>query len=373
VSEKCLPAVRPYHPTTFLERGVSIPFTTPLLAGTRARPAEKQGLELVIPNPSGGRGVYIMAWTSISSLCCPTLHDRQLNARVAALTTVTPSVIRRVSREVAVEGLAGEEATASARKAAEHDKSDRLLANYLLLMALVGQVNIVRQPQRSTVRSDGLELQARARIAVETIAPRLGRTTNWVASALEAIADSMASIGIDNTGSESSRVPRLIKLLEHCSTEIAAWSGAQASEDQAAYAEMICSVADYTLSLAGDTLLHARALTNDVVGLLRSWAADPDRIVRLAGRPEWLLDGWEQICMLWTLAKDDAGRRAALVEMIQQVPVLPREAREWTDLAVETDASMSRRRLIPLNEDWQSGATVFELIARNEHMRALTC
>src|ERR1700712_5461419 len=54
--------MRPYHPTTFLERGVAVPFTTPMLAGTRARPAEKQGLELVIPNPSGGRGVYIMAW-----------------------------------------------------------------------------------------------------------------------------------------------------------------------------------------------------------------------------------------------------------------------------------------------------------------------
>src|ERR1700712_948232 len=103
VSESRLPLIRPYHPVTFLERGVAVPFTTPMLAGTRARPADKGGLELVIPNPSGGRGVYIMAWTSISALCTPTLHDRQLNERIATLTNVTPHTIRQVGREVAHE------------------------------------------------------------------------------------------------------------------------------------------------------------------------------------------------------------------------------------------------------------------------------
>jgi hypothetical protein len=372
VSEKCLPPVLPYHPTTFLERGVAVPFTTPLLAGTRARPAEKQGVELVIPNPSGGRGVYIMAWTSISSLCCPTLHDRQLNERIATLATVTPSIIRRVAREVAAEGLAGEEAIDAARKAAEHDKGDRLVANYLLLMALVGQVNVALAPNKPRGGLDPAEMQQRARIAVNIIAPRLGRSTNWVAAALEGIADAMASIGID-ASSATSRVPRLLKQLQDCSREVADWSRAQPSDDQASYAEMICSVADCTLTLAQSTLLQARALTNDVVGLLRSWATDPDRVVRLAGRPEWLLDGWEQICFLWSFAHDDAARRGALVEMVQLLPALPREAREWTDLVLEAEISVRLRRLIPLNEDWRSGATVFDLIARNEHIRALTC
>jgi hypothetical protein len=372
VSEKSLPPVLPYHPTTFVERGVAVPFTTPLLAGTRARPAEKQGVELVIPNPAGGRGVYIMAWTSISSLCCPTLHDRQLNERIATLTTVTPSIIRRVAREVAAEGLAGEEAIDAARKAAEHDRGDRLVANYLLLMALVGQVNVTLASDKSPRAPDPAQTQERARIAVNIIAPRLGRSAHWVAAALEGIGDAMASIGID-VNSTTSRVPRLLKLLQDCLREVADWSRAQQSDDQASYAEMICSVADCTLTLAQSTLLQARTLTNDVVGLLRSWAIDPDRVVRLAGRPEWLLDGWEQICLLWSFADDDGARRGALVEMVQLLPVLPREAREWTDLVLETEISVRLRRLIPLNEDWRSGATVFDLIARNEHIRALTC
>ena len=370
--EKCLPPMRPYHPTTFLERGVAVPFTTPMLAGTRARPAEKQGLELVIPNPSGGRGVYIMAWTGISSLCCPTVHDRQLNERIASLSSVTPSVIRRVGREIAAEGLAGEAAMAAALKSAEVDKGDRLVANYLLLMALVGQVNVSSPMQKSGNPLDPVEIQRRAKFAVDLVAPRLGRSPNWIATALEAIADTMAVIGI-NASNVTSRVPRLVEQLRHCSREIADWSSGLASEDQASYAEMICSVADFTLTVAESTLSHAWSLTNDVVGLLRAWSADPEPVVRIAGRPEWLLDGWEQICLLWKFAADDAARRAALVEMVQLVPVLPREAREWSDLVREVEISMRLRRSIPLNEDWRTGATVFDLIARNEHMRALAC
>jgi hypothetical protein len=372
VSEKSLPPVLPYHPTTFVERGVAVPFTTPLLAGTRARPAAKQGVELVIPNPAGGRGVYIMAWTSISSLCCPTFHDRQLNERIAILSTVTPSIIRHIGRQIAAEGLAGEEAMDAARKATEFDQGDRVGANYLLLVALVGQVDAVPASQGPGGRPDMAEMQRRARLAVNIIAPRIGQSTHWVATALEAIANTMAANGI-NVGSATSRSPRLVERLRQCSTEVAAWSSSQKSEDLASYAEMICTVADFTLSVAESTLARARGLMDDVVELLRSWAVDPEPVIRIAGRPEWLLDGWEQICLLWEFAKDDAARRAALVEMAQLVPVMPREAREWSDVLAKVETSVMRRRLIPINEDWRTGATVFELIARNEHMRALTC
>jgi hypothetical protein len=372
VLDSRLPPVQPYHPATFLERGVAVPFTTPLLAGTRARPTDKGGLELVIPNPSGGRGVYIMSWTSIAALCSPTLHDRQLNERIATLKHVTPATIRRIARELSAEGLAGEEAMDAARAADQNDKGDRLVANYLLLLTLIGQVGGLSPGQESGALMDQSEVQRLAQQTVSTIAPRLGRSTNWVASALENIADAMAGIGI-NVTSTTSRLSRLVESLRCCSGEIAAWSGTQQSDDQAAYAEMICAVADFTLSLADAALAQARALTNNVVSLLRTWAVDPQPTMRLAGRPEWLLDGWEPICVLWHFATDNAARRAALVEMAQLIPTLPREVRDWSDMFWEADIPLRLRRLIPLNEDWRTGATVFALIARNEKIRAATC
>jgi hypothetical protein len=110
-----------------------------------------------------------------------------------------------------------------------------------------------------------------------------------------------------------------------------------------------------------------------MVGLLRGWAADPEAIRWLAGRPEWLLDGWEQICLIWGYAQDDATRRVALAEMVQLVPVLPREVKDWTDIAPDIDIAVRLRRMVRLNEDWRTGATVFDLIARNEHLRAAMC
>ena len=133
MTEGSLPPIQAYHPMTFQERGVLIPFTTPLLGGTRARPGEKSGLELVIPNPSGGSGVYIMGWSAITALCRPTLHDRQLSERVAAISHILPSTIKRVAREVATEGLAGEEAAKAALTAENADQHDRTATNLLLL------------------------------------------------------------------------------------------------------------------------------------------------------------------------------------------------------------------------------------------------
>ena len=370
-SQTQLPPVQPYNPTTFLERGVAVPFTTPLLSGTRARPAEKQGLELVIPNPSGGRGSYIMPWASITALCRPTLHDKMLNARIAGLKSVTPGIIRRVGREIAAEGLAGEEAMEAARSAAVTDKDDRLVTNYRLLMTLIEQVNIIPATQDDIAETPSLELERRAKLTIAGVAPRLGQSITWVATALEALADVMENIGV-GAASITGRSPRLVGMLRKTSTEISEWSRTQRAEDQASYARMVCTVADFTLALAQELLGRSHALLTDMVSLLRHWAADPEAIVRLAGRPEWLLDGWEQICLIWGDAQDDAGRRAALVEIAGLVPVLPREVNDWCDATPHPDGTLRFRRLVRGNEDWRTGATIFNLIARNERFRAVT-
>jgi hypothetical protein len=70
--------VESFLPATFLERGVAVPFTTPQLNGARARPGERRPLELIIPNPSGGRGVYILPLEGIHDFCTLTINDRRL-------------------------------------------------------------------------------------------------------------------------------------------------------------------------------------------------------------------------------------------------------------------------------------------------------
>lgn len=368
MSEFQLPPIQAYHPTTFQERGVLIPFTTPLLEGTRARPGDKSGLELVIPNPSGGPGVYILGWNAIPAICRPTLHDRQLSERIAAIPNITPSTIRRVARSVAAEGLAGEDAMEAALAAGETEKNDRTVTNFLLLMALVDQVALFK----GASGSDEPDLETRARASVARIAPRLGRSPDWIASALESLGDVLAPVGFPGQPNPP-RVTRSMSMLRETCADLAAWSRSQKAEDQSAYVEMICTAADHSLLLVDEAVAQARQLSANLTELLQRWGNDAGAVVRFATRPEWLLDGWEQICLIWRCAQDVPARRSALAEIAPLVPVLPKEARDWSKIALDVEAVGRWRRTIPLNEDWRTGVTVFDLVARNEYIRAATC
>src|SRR6185437_16681434 len=86
--------IESFLPTTFLERGVSVPFTTPQLNGARVRPGERKPLELIIPNPSGGRGVYVVPLGNVQDFCSLTVSDRRLADAITRVRGITPSTIR---------------------------------------------------------------------------------------------------------------------------------------------------------------------------------------------------------------------------------------------------------------------------------------
>jgi hypothetical protein len=367
MSELHLPPIQPYSPTTFLERGVAVPFTTPRLYGSRIRPTPRGSVELILPNPSGSHGVYVLAWDSLPVFCRPTVHDRQLIARMATLTAVTPGSIRRVARAIAAEGMAGEEAMEAALANIDASKDELVVTNYLLLMALVDQVDAAEATGAPDASMQDVERRAQKTIA--RIAPRIGRSPDWIATSLEALAEVLCDIGI-GAQSATTRVRRTLDLLRDVRAEIGAWSRLNDDAAWAGYAEMICTVAEMTLSLATTRFQQAQALTADPIKLLRTWATDPDAVIQIAGRPEWLLDGWDQICLLWRQAVHPAAQRAAVAEIAQLVPVLPREARGGDSTPPELESLPILRGDVPLNQDWRTGEVVLDLIARNEHLRA---
>jgi hypothetical protein len=255
---------------------------------------------------------------------------------------------------------------ALARMAAS--KNELLVANYTLLMALIAQAD--GSGADTILEASTQDLKHRAQKAVARIAPRIGKPAAWVANSLEALAEILHHIGV-NARVSGARVRRLIGSLSEVRTEIAVWSRGAGDDELASCAEMVCDVADVTMSLATTTFDAAHALTADPAGLLRTWATDPDMVTRLVGRPEWLLDGWDQICLLWREATNSTARRAALAEITQLLPVLPREANDWIGSSLDSEKLARLRRVIPLNENWRTGAIAFELLARNERLRAL--
>lgn len=362
-----------YQPATFLERGVAMPFTTPQLAGARTRPDKREQLEVILPNPAGGRGVYVLPWAGVRELCRPTVHDARLQQLVAELKVVTPSLIRRLARQVAAEGLAGREAQRAAAVVSEADRQDQMVANFQLLMALVEQVtpnrNVAdRDAALAPDRSRLSEIEGRAKQTIADIAPSIGWPAETIATGLEELAAIFMGIGMGATVKQA-RIPRLLQALTTLQAETAIWAE-QHEDDSGQAAAMVAAVANVTIECAQASLADARLMAVGVPTLLREWGNGPERIGARVGRCDWLMDGWEQICLIWAAADSTPARRQALDEMAMMVPMLPREASEWLGAAVNTDGAGRFRRSVSLNQDWRTGAAVFEQVARNEQRRA---
>ena len=57
--------------------------------------------------------------------------------------------------------------------------------------------------------------------------------------------------------------------------------------------------------------------------------------------------------------------------MASLIPVLPKEAADWARIQVPAASDAPRRRLVAMLEDWRTGISLHDMIARNEHLRAV--
>ena len=364
-ADQKLPPVQDFLPTTFLERGIAIPFTTPILAGTRARPGDRVAMELIVPNPSGARGVYILPWEDIPALCCPTIHDTRLTAMITAAQGVTPMTIRKAAREAAAQGFAGRAAAAAAAVAETIDQQSNLTVNFELLLGLVRHVEQKGEHAVAPEREKPVELERRARRAIARLAPELGRTPESIAAILEQLAALYSSVGIGTTAS-TARTPTLLQRMGGLRRDLQQFTETH-SGDSILEADLVAGALDLTTGCARVIVADAHAAAHDTVGLIRRWILEPEALAQTLARPEWLLDGWDRIVAMWETAPAHLGREATLTEMCNLVPAVPREIGSWVSHQINIDADMQRhRRKVVLQEDWRTGRNVTDFVGRNE-------
>jgi hypothetical protein len=381
VQNHTLPLTGHHHPATFRSRGVAVPFTTPMLAGARVRQSDNAGIELVVSNPSGGRGVYILGWLGVRALCSPTVHDTRLFQRFRHLAAVDPSRIRRAARAVAAEGYAGRTAVSAAATAMANDRSERLLAHLRLLTRLADQ-HAPDGPRPADLAERTPDLDRRASVTLHQLAPSLGRPAARLAIDIMAIADAFAPLGTAPPGigapkgisrnDQNGRIPRLIGRTDATSSALFSWLDTDVDNDIGDLGRAVAEAMRTATRTAEAVLEVVRAALSDPAALLQRWVRDAAGVRASASRCDWLLDGWERVCLLWAIATSDASRRAALLEMAPLVPVLPREVEEWTDVAIPREAMNELCHVTNSRDAWRSGGAALGWIQRNEQLRAMS-
>ncbi len=360
------PPADTYQPLTFRERGLAVTFTTPLLSGARIRPAHKpSSLEVIVPNPSGKRGVYILALESVRKICVPTLHDTRLGT---ALEThhgldypLNPAEIRRITRNVLKEGFAGRSAALAASTVTTANKELGANAHRELLTQLAGVAT------GGATGADTPALQVMVRDAMAPIALETGRNVDEMVSGLEQMAYAVAELGLGQSTSSGfvsrnlADLADLITLVGH----LGAVSAVAAGD-----ARFVVTNAELTLSLARRAVGTAMAGLADVRRALVDWAMHPALILEAAARPEWLLDGWPRICMLSRTMSGQGDLSATLAEMAILVPPIPPQADDWLSLPSGTSTRANpqhqgSRGTMP------NGAMMPGIVARNEQFLAM--
>ncbi len=339
-----------------------------MLAGAHVRPAERVGLELIVPNPSGGRGNYILPWTDLGGLCRPTVHDTQLTERIAALRSITPATIRRAARETASLGFAGRAASNAAASALAAERQSLVITNFELLLRLVQQEETRASGEPAPDGERPAEIERRAKRTIAAIAPGLGEDASAIAASLEQLASLYDPVGL-GVRDTPARLPYAIASLKLLRQEAAALP-MEADEAAPALLEMLVITADVTLDLAERALSDARGMADKVTGLLAAWRTDPVALSRQLARADWLMDGWDRVCQLWFIDPRPAARRMALDEIASLLPIIPREVGAWVGFHVEVQNVVHLRRLVACHHDWRTGHCVHDTVARNEALLA---
>lgn len=369
----------PWRPESFRERGVALPFTTPFLLGGRIRHGERGGAELVLDHPAKAGCVRILPWSAAPGLCAPTLHDRALWERAAALPVLSPASVRGAARAVATEGFAGRQAARAAEAAEAERRKAKAGLQYGLLLDLLRRIEPAEDAAGASPapawQDDFPSVERRAASALRRLCEEGGPPPAAAMAALGEIASAAEGCG-PRAGASAARLPRLAEGVLGMAEEMAAAAG-RAPEPRRAGLLLLAESAGLALRCARAALGGARALLDDPWALLHRWPEEGPGILERLNRPEWALDGWAAALATWrgAGAPPGCGDTFAEGDVALLVPVLPAEVDGWAGAGTAARMGALREALWRWGHASPPGAPpaagrLADQTARNEALRA---
>jgi hypothetical protein len=354
-------------PSTFEERGASVPFTTPALSDARVRKDFRDRLEIVVGQFSGGPGAYVIPWAALPNIVSLTTHDILLHERVNVRQALDPYNVRLCALEVAKSGLAGPDVVAGAAKALADDEEAKALNQVVLIIKVIEEAEPLRARElmRNITTPEG---QERVRVVFFAIGDRLRLDPKAFDQRLSDLG--IATYPVGTTWSPvDGRLRRLLRRLEMFSSALASWSSERLGEsaDQATFT---VEVVEHTLKLAREALQRFNAVVGSPRQIVADWEARAPAVRRLVMRMAWLLDGWQPLIEMWAGAVGDDAQVEALAFIVPRLPFIPAKELEPDTQARATSLLGRASKWVRMNEDWKTGEPDMVMVRRLEELKA---
>jgi hypothetical protein len=358
-----------FWPSTFEERGVVVPFTTPMLAFARVRQDRNEALEVLVPGMSGGAGTYVIGWASIPEMFRLSVHDRALHEKILEDKASTPRGMRRCAQEIAMTGLAGIDAVEGSKKAHQEEENERLLTNYFLISATVEAMapGAAKLTLADVTSSAG---KKKTRGILDGVAGKLGISSEQLYNHLEVWSDMVAPVGLAAMPQEC-RLRRLLKDLEQFKSMISGW-GERTNADTDGFGTLTGEVARLTIEIAYEIVWSIDDYVGQMPNTLRNWAQNEPELKELLDRLSWVLDGWEHVLAIWNASADGPiyQQAEALAEMVRMLPLVPKKELDALKSQAWGKLENAMRSHVRQLQGWQTGETDLELALRIEKRRA---
>lgn len=357
-----------WAPPSFAERGASVPFTTPIIVGARVR-GRGEDLELVVPNPSGAKGNYILQWKSLPDVFTLTVHDRVLHRAIGEAGASTPDQVRRATLKTASTGLAGPAAAKQAKAMLKDEDDFKLLIQFSLLAETVAQLSQGSlQITLAHVQSETGRQQAKLILA--RVAHKVKLEGNELYALLEQWSDLIAAVGVPKLP-KPPRLRRMRTRIEEFANSIGSWSEIDKS-DASPLGGLASLVARETASLASEHFTAIDAFMGRIDATVLGWEKVQAELENNVRRISWMLDGWDMLVAMWedAVLKPAFEQQATVQELARILPIVPEEEVTGVRRDKLRDIGLQRRKLVKPMEDWVSGTIDADLRTRLERYKA---
>ncbi|MBB6253612.1 hypothetical protein [Nitrospirillum iridis] len=357
-------------PGTFGERGISVPFTTPMLSQARMRPTRQGELEFLLPSFNGGKGVYIMPWRSLPTMMTVTLHDRLLHEALLDLKDYTPDTVRQAALTIQATGVAGGDASLAAEKTLALDVGYRALTHFTLVTELMRLARLDAGELLATGMT-GSESRRLIRASLAQLAQRANLPAEEMVTRVETLANLMAPVGLPQC-QQLGRLRILVGEMERMRASVQRWSATDFSE-VSQLATFVADTAKAALDMARDRLARLDARCRDLGAMVGDFRAFRAVLAEDATRLAWLLDGWPFLIRLWDSVADRPleSQQSTMGELFRLAPLIPTGEGGKEPSAFELEnLGKIQTRWLRMGEDWRTGALDMPAVMRIEALKA---